>query len=153
MELKHVQLFVIGACQQREAQSPGFCDDLTRFTQATVEVVWAYLQGRKTLDGSCSDFDCWLAHEAAKVFGWPENQPRKIEMRSFHLHLRDREHLPGVWVVARDESQIRATLGHPDFEAVRILPLGTPAEDLVGAYKLPEAADSLRIVLSFLLNS
>lgn len=152
MELKHVQLFVIGACQQREAQSPGFCDDLTRFTQATVEVVWAYLQGRKTLDGSCSDFDCWLAHEAAKVFGWPEKRTNTL----YELRVHDKPDLPPVWVVARDQAQIAEAL---DFLAptqmARLAVAATSLESMSPGvdFNLPQEHDELRAVLSFLLNS
>lgn len=71
IDLQHVEFFVRGACQLRWEADPGFCADLGDFTRRTFAVVWRYLQGRQTLDGSCSDYDCWLAHEAAKVFGWP----------------------------------------------------------------------------------
>ena len=152
MELKHVQLFVIGACQQREAQSPGFCDDLTRFTQATVEVVWAYLQGRKTLDGSCSDFDCWLAHEAAKVFGWP----KKCTSTLYALSVNDKPDLPPVWVVARGQAQIAEAL---DFLApaqmARLAVDATSLESMSPGvdFYLPQEHDELRAVVGFLLNA
>jgi hypothetical protein len=38
------------------------------FVKRTHDVVYGYLQGEKSLDGTCSDLECNLALEAKKVF-------------------------------------------------------------------------------------
>lgn len=39
-----------------------------RFVHRTHSTVWLHLQGRKTLDGSCSDLECVLATKAKAIF-------------------------------------------------------------------------------------
>lgn len=76
MQLKHVEWFVRGACQEREERDPGFTNDLHQFTMSTLTVVWRYLRMQQRLDGTCSDFDCHVALEAEKVFGREDHGPR-----------------------------------------------------------------------------
>lgn len=61
-ELKHVTWFVHGACHEHyETPTPKLLREVT-------ELVWFYLHGSQVLDGSCSDFECTLALDAARVF-------------------------------------------------------------------------------------
>lgn len=40
------------------------------FVHRTHTVVWRYLQGHITLDGTCSDLECTMALEAKRIFGY-----------------------------------------------------------------------------------
>ena len=71
-QVKHTLRWTLGACvewnqwaKQFDMNSREFHD----FALRTHTVVWRYLRGIQTLDGSCSDFECTLAIEAKHVFG------------------------------------------------------------------------------------
>jgi hypothetical protein len=72
IEPKHVRWFVHGAvhdyCNQTHALAPHEHQKRADYVERTLEVVWGYLRGTKTLDGSCSDLQCNVALEAFKVF-------------------------------------------------------------------------------------
>jgi hypothetical protein len=153
MELNHLRMFVRGACAERMDREPNFCPDPRDFAARTLEVVWAYLEGRKTLDGSCSDFECWLAHEAAKVFGWPEDRAQRSP-KVYQLTIDDSPSAPPMWVTARNESAIRSHLRLLAFERVSIDLMADvrPGESGID-YVMPDQAREMVAVLSFLLNA
>jgi len=43
--------------------------ELERYVSGVYETVWSYLRGRTILGGRCSDLECELGLEAAKIFG------------------------------------------------------------------------------------
>lgn len=78
LELKNVRRFVAGACLDHPGRPdehmnlpPWDQGSFHAFVERTTNVVWKYLHGSQTLDGSCSDFECVLSIEAAQVFGKP----------------------------------------------------------------------------------
>lgn len=72
--LKYTYLFVLGACVEWNWQTKQFNDTNSRefmdFVARTHTVVFRYLRQQQTLDGSCSDLECALAHNARHAFGW-----------------------------------------------------------------------------------
>lgn len=66
-EPKHVEWFVLGACKEYFSKCHNG-DWLEEYARDTIDVVWGYLRGTKTLDGTCSDFQCTTAHAAKQVF-------------------------------------------------------------------------------------
>lgn len=63
--------YVIGACfqwEQHAQQFNGRPDDFYRFCLRTHDVAYKYLKGRKTLDGTCSDFECTVALNVHTTF-------------------------------------------------------------------------------------
>jgi len=70
LEIDHVRYFVTGALVENFKATGQKIDDVhfDRYRDQCVEVVYSYLHGKKTLDGSCSDFQCTIALEAKKVF-------------------------------------------------------------------------------------
>jgi hypothetical protein len=72
---KHVRYFVAGAMTEyylRTGRGSEISTNTYEFNLLDVtNTVIRYLAGTKTLDGSCSDFECSIAHEAAKIWGWP----------------------------------------------------------------------------------
>lgn len=68
---KHVGYIVRGMVTewyvntQQVPQGRPFEDYLWRVTQTAI----GYCKRKKTLDGSCSDLECNVAHEVAKTFG------------------------------------------------------------------------------------
>jgi len=73
IEPKHVLWFVTGAVIEhcnRLGVSPRPMDRTAYegYINETLDVVWGYLRGSRTLDGRCSDMQCDLAMEARKLF-------------------------------------------------------------------------------------
>ena len=63
--------YVIGACYKWENDAKQFVgrpNDFRSFYLRTHDVCWKYLNGQKTLDGSCSDFECDTAIKMRRVF-------------------------------------------------------------------------------------
>ena len=71
LDLKTTLWFVRGACAERNDREPGFTDDLLQYSLRVHGTVWAFLKGQRSLDASCDDFTCTVAHEAARIWGWP----------------------------------------------------------------------------------
>lgn len=78
-EFKHIEAFVIGNYVLHMEGRPAYKDtpgnrypyDEPYFRDCLAKTD-SYLKGRQKLDASCSDFQCYLATEAAKVFGKKE---------------------------------------------------------------------------------
>lgn len=62
--------YVWGACVQYNRQMSNHVseDQLDQWVTRVHGIVWKYLHGKQTLDGSCSDFECGLALKANSVF-------------------------------------------------------------------------------------
>ncbi len=71
--IKHTHRWVLGYCVEWNYHAKQFSDinavAFLDFVARTHSVVYRYLRGRLTLDGSCSDLECTLAVEAKHVFG------------------------------------------------------------------------------------
>ena len=71
--IKHTWRWVTGACIEWNNQVQQFADISSAafldFRHRVHHVVYRYLRGQQTLDGTCSDLECTLALEAAQVFG------------------------------------------------------------------------------------
>lgn len=71
--IKHTNLWVLGQCVTWNLHAKQFADMAGRefhdFVNRTHTVVFRYLRGTQTLDGTCSDFECTIAIEARRVFG------------------------------------------------------------------------------------
>jgi hypothetical protein len=70
LDQQHVGFFVRGLMMDnaiKMAQDPR-SESYEIYIGETIALVVAYLQGRKTLDGRCSDLQCHAAIEAKKVF-------------------------------------------------------------------------------------
>ena len=71
--IKQVRRWVLGACTEWNEQMRQFADlagaEFRAFIERTTNTVLRYIRGQQTLDGSCSDLECTLAHEARRLFG------------------------------------------------------------------------------------
>jgi len=67
---QHIKNFVTGALVENFKATGQVIGDshFDRYAHESAEVVFGYLNGNKTLDGTCSDFQCTIALEAKKVF-------------------------------------------------------------------------------------
>lgn len=65
-EVKLVKWMVTGACKEYfdRCHNGAWLEDYYR---STLDVVWGYLRGTKTLNGSCSDFQCDIALEIKRA--------------------------------------------------------------------------------------
>jgi hypothetical protein len=88
--IKNVSLYVQGACLEWNRHYKQFDangEEFQRFCERTTEIVFAYIRGKKTLDGSCSDFECTLSIDASKVFGLNrEESLADSRIRNIWLH-------------------------------------------------------------------
>lgn len=76
--LKQTHRWVWGACVEWNDHAKQFDVTSTAFTDfvsRTHWVVFRFLRGQQTLDGSCSDFECTLALEAKYTFGLSPSDP------------------------------------------------------------------------------
>jgi len=69
-----VKHYVRGYLELAEERNEQFTETLAElrfriYIDDVTKVVIAYLEGRKTLDGSCSDTVCHLAHKCETIFG------------------------------------------------------------------------------------
>ena len=69
--IKHTLMWTYGQCflwnqhaKQFDMNSQQFQD----FVHRTHNIVYRYISGKQTLDGSCSDFECTISIEAKHVF-------------------------------------------------------------------------------------
>lgn len=64
--------YIIGACFQWEQHAQQFngcdIDDFVQFYLRVHNTCWRYCMGQKTLDGSCSDFECTTAMKMYRAF-------------------------------------------------------------------------------------
>ncbi len=63
--------YIMGAClewEQHAKQFIGRPEDFHQFCLRTHDVCWKYARGQKTLNGSCSDFECTTAMEMRRAF-------------------------------------------------------------------------------------
>lgn len=71
--IKQTHRWVLGACIEWNDHFQQFADTSSRefrdFVNRTHHIVFRFLRGQQTLDGSCSDFECTLALEAKYTFG------------------------------------------------------------------------------------
>lgn len=68
--IQYVGFFVRGMMMDHAIKTgqKACSESYEHYIGVTTSVVIAYLQGRKTLDGSCSDIQCHVAIEAKKAF-------------------------------------------------------------------------------------
>lgn len=72
LSIDHLSWFVRGAYAKRDVDTNQKSPISERFIWDNTRGVLLYLQGKKTLDGTCSDTFCDIAAAAMKVFG-PQN--------------------------------------------------------------------------------
>ena len=68
VNMKHLTWFVMGAIAEYERQTGAMIHNKDRYLSHTMGLVMSYIRSGNT-DGTWSDFQCVLAHEAANVFG------------------------------------------------------------------------------------
>jgi hypothetical protein len=68
VDQKLVHWFVLGACVEYNEHTKLDKKDFEEYVRYCMNVVWKYLHGTQTLDGSCTDALCDLAHQALYVF-------------------------------------------------------------------------------------
>lgn len=75
IEQKHIQWFVWGALAEYDYYTNlGLSAvEFQRFLAETVNVVIGYVNGARALDGKCTDIQCTIALEAAKLFRGTRN--------------------------------------------------------------------------------
>jgi hypothetical protein len=74
--MNHVTAFVIGYYVMHMGGKPGHKDIQSGiypydepYFRDTLNKTWGYLKGTQETDASCSDFQCIILSEAARVFG------------------------------------------------------------------------------------
>lgn len=69
-ELKLLSWFVTGAVAEYFQRTSMNLDskEFENYCHRATDTVWRYLRGTKTLDGTCSDLECSVAHLAEKLF-------------------------------------------------------------------------------------